>query len=64
MSARFCGARGDALLPSACAPAIVGADRGSFGLAHVGSDVSGFGVRFALELILGRKVLDTLEAGA
>ena len=32
----------------------------SGGLAHVGTDVTGFGVRFALELILGQKVLDAL----
>ena len=29
----------------------------SGGLAHVGTDVTGFGVRFALELLLGQKVL-------
>ena len=34
------------------------------GLAHVGTDVTGFGVRFALELILGQKVLDALEPRA
>jgi leucyl aminopeptidase len=32
------------------------------GLAHVGTDVTGFGVRFALELIFGQKVLDALKA--
>jgi leucyl aminopeptidase len=32
----------------------------SGGLAHVGTDVTGFGVRFALELILGQRVLDAL----
>jgi hypothetical protein len=32
--------------------------------AHVGTDVTGFGVRFALELILGQKVLDALEPRA
>jgi len=30
----------------------------------VGTDVTGFGVRFALELILGQKVLDALEPRA
>jgi len=34
------------------------------GLAHVGTDVTGFGVRFALELILGQKVLGALEPPA
>ena len=34
----------------------------SGGLAHVGTDVTGFGVRFALELILGQKVLEALES--
>ena len=33
----------------------------SGGLAHVGTDVTGFGVRFALELILGQDVLGALE---
>jgi len=33
----------------------------SGGLAHVGTDVTGFGVRFALELILGQNVLGALE---
>jgi leucyl aminopeptidase len=32
----------------------------SGGLAHVGTDVTGFGVRFALELILGQNVLGAL----
>jgi leucyl aminopeptidase len=32
------------------------------GLAHVPSDVTGFGVRFALELLLGRRLLDKLNA--
>jgi len=36
----------------------------SGGLAHVGTDVTGFGVRFALELILGQRVLDALKAPA
>ena len=36
----------------------------SGGLAHVGTEVTGFGVRFALELLLGQKVLQTLGAGA
>jgi leucyl aminopeptidase len=35
----------------------------SGGLAHVGTDVTGFGVRFALELLLGQKVLEGLESG-
>jgi leucyl aminopeptidase len=34
------------------------------GLAHVGTDVTGFGVRFALELILGQQVLGALEPPA
>ncbi|HLY53431.1 MAG TPA: hypothetical protein VKQ31_10510, partial [Steroidobacteraceae bacterium] len=34
----------------------------SGGLAHVGTDVTGFGVRFALELILGQNVLGALKA--
>jgi len=33
----------------------------SGGLAHVGTDVTGFGVRFALELILGQNVLGALR---
>ena len=36
----------------------------SGGLAHVPTDVTGFGVRFALELILGQKVLAALERRA
>jgi len=36
----------------------------SGGLAHVNTDVTGFGVRFALELILGQNVLDPLERAA
>jgi leucyl aminopeptidase len=36
----------------------------SGGLAHVGSDVTGFGVRFALELLLGQNVLQSLESTA
>jgi leucyl aminopeptidase len=31
----------------------------SGGLAHVGTDITGFGVRFALELLLGQKALGT-----
>ncbi len=34
------------------------------GLAHVTTDVTGFGVRWALELILGQKVLDALGKAA
>jgi leucyl aminopeptidase len=34
------------------------------GLAHVGTDVTGFGVRFALELILGQNVLGALQGRA
>jgi leucyl aminopeptidase len=33
----------------------------SGGLAHVPSDVTGFGVRFALELLLHQDVLSTLK---
>jgi leucyl aminopeptidase len=33
----------------------------SGGLAHVTTDVTGFGVRYALELLLGQRVLDTLR---
>jgi leucyl aminopeptidase len=33
----------------------------SGGLAHVGTDVTGFGVRFALELLCGQDVLGALE---
>jgi len=33
------------------------------GLAHVNSDVTGFGVRFALELLLRQRVLEALERG-
>jgi leucyl aminopeptidase len=33
----------------------------SGGLAHVGTEVTGFGVRFALELICGQDVLGTLQ---
>lgn len=36
----------------------------SGGLAHVNTDVTGFGVRFTLELLLGQKLLDTLEEDA
>ena len=36
----------------------------SGGLAHVATDVTGFGVRYALELILGQKVLAALERRA
>ena len=36
----------------------------SGGLAHVATDVTGFGVRFALELILGQNVLAALERPA
>jgi leucyl aminopeptidase len=36
----------------------------SGGLAHVATDVTGFGVRFALELLLRQKVLDALEGPA
>ncbi len=36
----------------------------SGGLAHVATDVTGFGVRFALELILGQHVLAALERRA
>ncbi len=36
----------------------------SGGLAHVATDVTGFGVRFALELILGQNVLAALERRA
>jgi len=35
----------------------------SGGLAHVGTDVTGFGVRFALELILDQNVLGALRGG-
>src|SRR5215831_4625760 len=34
------------------------------GLAHVTTDVTGFGVRWALELILGQRVLDSLRKAA
>jgi leucyl aminopeptidase len=33
----------------------------SGGLAHVATDITGFGVRFALQLLLRQKVLETLE---
>jgi leucyl aminopeptidase len=33
----------------------------SGGLAHVGTDITGFGVRFALQLLLRQKILKTLE---
>jgi leucyl aminopeptidase len=36
----------------------------SGGLAHVNSDVTGFGVRFALELLLRQQVLQSLRAAA
>jgi len=36
----------------------------SGGLGHVATDVTGFGVRFALELILGQNVLAALERRA
>ena len=36
----------------------------SGGLGHVGTEVTGFGVRFALELILGQNVLGALEKRA
>jgi hypothetical protein len=49
------GARDSALLPTAHAPAIVSAAR---------ADVSGFGVRRALELLLGQNLLQSLERGA
>jgi leucyl aminopeptidase len=34
------------------------------GLAHVPTDVTGFGVRYTLELLLGQRVLDELKAPA
>jgi hypothetical protein len=34
----------------------------SGGLAHVGTDVTGFGVRFALQLLLRQKVFAALQA--
>jgi hypothetical protein len=34
----------------------------SGGLAHVSTDVTGFGVRFALELLLRSDVLHSLES--
>ena len=34
----------------------------SGGLAHVGTDVTGFGVRFTLELLLRSDVLHSLES--
>lgn len=36
----------------------------SGGLAHIATDVTGFGVRYALELLLGQRVLDRLEGQA
>jgi leucyl aminopeptidase len=36
----------------------------SGGLGHINTDVTGFGVRYALELILKQKILDKLEARA
>jgi len=36
----------------------------SGGVAHVGTDITGFGVRFALELLLREKVLAALESAA
>jgi leucyl aminopeptidase len=35
----------------------------SGGLAHVGTEITGFGVRFTLELLLKQKILDSLESG-
>jgi len=33
------------------------------GLAHVNMDITGFGVRYALELIIGQKILAEVETG-
>jgi leucyl aminopeptidase len=33
------------------------------GLAHVNTEVTGFGVRYALELLLGQEILEALEGG-
>ncbi len=54
MSASASGARGGALLPSAQAPVIVCTREAKPAeldalLAHVNTDVTGFGVRFTLE---------------
>ncbi|MGQ0833576.1 MAG: leucyl aminopeptidase family protein, partial [Gammaproteobacteria bacterium] len=36
----------------------------SGGLGHVGTDITGFGVRYTLELLLRQKILDSLGASA
>jgi leucyl aminopeptidase len=33
------------------------------GLAHINTEVTGFGVRYALELLLKQKILEGLESG-
>jgi hypothetical protein len=33
------------------------------GLAHINTDITGFGVRYALELILKHAILDDIQVG-